>query len=164
MNECAFVDVRAQNSIFIDKLAELSYHAFRGHAPNWLPTIDAAREEVTESLEAGRHSRAFVDTAHEPIGWVGVIPHNGGRVWEIHPIAVRRADQSKGYGRVLVEHVEQLAQSQGVLTLFAGTSDETGATSLFGTNLYENPLSAMATVSVAKGRTHTNSGCVWGSV
>jgi hypothetical protein len=39
LKECAFVDVRAQNSIFIDKLAELSYHAFGGHAPNWLPTI-----------------------------------------------------------------------------------------------------------------------------
>jgi aminoglycoside 6'-N-acetyltransferase I len=147
LKECAFVDVRAQNSIFIDKLAELSYHAFRGHAPNWLPTIDAAREEVVESLEAGRHSRALVDTAHEPVGWVGVIPRSGGRVWEIHPIAVRTADQSKGYGRLLVKHVERLAQSHGVLTLFAGTSDETGATSLFETNLYENPLSAMANIS-----------------
>ena len=103
LTDCAFVDVRAQNSIFIDKLAELSYHAFRGHAPNWLPTIDAAREEVTESLQAGRHSRALVDTAQEPVGWVGVIPHSGGRVWEIHRIAVRTADQSKGYGRLLVK-------------------------------------------------------------
>ena len=123
MKECAFVDVQVQNSSFIDKLAELSYHSFRGHAPNWLPTIDAAREEVTESLEAGRHSRALVDTAQEPVGWVGVIPHSGGRVWEIHPIAVRTADQGKGCGRLLVEHVERLAQSHGVLTLFAGTSD-----------------------------------------
>jgi GNAT superfamily N-acetyltransferase len=56
-----------------------------------------------------------------------VIPHSGGRVWEIHPIAVRTADQSKGYGRLLVQHVERMAQSHGVLTLFAGTSDETGA-------------------------------------
>jgi hypothetical protein len=88
LKERAFVDVRAQNAVFIDTLAELSYHAFRGHAPNWLPTIDAARDEVTESLEAGRHSRALVDTAQEPVGWVGVIPHSGGRVWEIHPIAV----------------------------------------------------------------------------
>jgi hypothetical protein len=73
LKECAFVDVRAQNSIFIDKLAELSYHAFGGHAPNWLPTIGAAREEVTESLEAGRHSRALVDTAQEPVGWIGAM-------------------------------------------------------------------------------------------
>jgi aminoglycoside 6'-N-acetyltransferase I len=147
LTDCAFIDVRAQNSLFIDKLAELSYHAFRRHAPNWLPTIDAAREEVTESLEAGRHSRALVDTAQEPVGWVGVIPHSGGRVWEIHPIAVRTADQTKGYGRLLVKHVERLAQSHGVLILFAGTSDETGATSLSRINLFENPLSAMANIS-----------------
>ena len=150
MNECGFVEVRTQDSVFIDKLAELSYDAFRRHAPSWLPTMDRARQEVTESLEPGRESLALVDTAQEPIGWVGVIPHSGGRVWEIHPIAVRTADQSKGNGRLLVEHVEWLAQSRGVLTLFAGTSDETGATSLYGVNLYENPLSALATLSCRK--------------
>ena len=147
MNECVFVDVRTQDANFIDKLAELSYDAFRRHAPNWLPTIHDARQEVAESLEPGQQSLALVDTAQEPLGWVGLIPHSGGRVWEIHPIAVRTADQSKGYGRLLVEHVEWLAQSRGVLTLFAGTSDETGATSLSGVNLYQNPLSALATIS-----------------
>jgi aminoglycoside 6'-N-acetyltransferase I len=150
VTECVFVDVRTQDAAFIDKVAELSYDVFRGHAPNWLPTMEAARQEVTESLEPGRQSLALLDTSQEPVGWVGVIPHSGGRVWEIHPIAVRTADQSKGYGRRLVEHVEWLAQSRGVLTLFAGTSDETGATSLYGINLYENPLLALATISCRK--------------
>ena len=141
------VDVRSQQgSSFIDKLADLSYRAFRAHSPNWLPTVEAARDEVIESLGRDRLSRALVDTAQEPVGWVGVIPHSSGRVWEIHPIAVRPGGQNRGSGRLLIEDVEQLAQSHGVLTLFAGTSDETGATSLFGVNLYENPVAAMATI------------------
>lgn len=153
VNEWVFVDVRTQDADFIDKLAELSFDAFREHAPDWLPTLDAARQEVRESLEQDRRSLALLDTAQEPIGWAGVIPHSGGRVWEIHPIAVRTADQGKGYGRLLVEQVERLAQSRGVLTLFVGTSDETGATSLYGVNLYENPLSALATLSCRKSHT-----------
>jgi hypothetical protein len=63
-----FVDVRTQDADFIDKLAELSFDAFREHAPNWLPTLDAARQEVTESLEQGRRSLALLDPAQEPIG------------------------------------------------------------------------------------------------
>jgi hypothetical protein len=53
-----FVDVRTQDADFIDKLAELSFDAFREHAPDWLPTLDAARQEVTESLAQGRRSLA----------------------------------------------------------------------------------------------------------
>ncbi len=88
----------------------------------------------------------MVTAAREPVAWIGVIPHNSGRVWEIHPIAVRTEDQGKGYGRRLVLDIEQLADVNGVLTLFAGTSDETAATSLFGANLYDDPLSAMANI------------------
>lgn len=146
MNDALIVDVRQQEAPFIGKLAALSHAAFRTHAPDWLPTIDAARQEVTESLAADRCSFALLDSGGEPVGWIGVIPLSG-RVWEIHPIAVRPSDQSKGYGRRLVEHVERLAQSHGVLTLFAGTSDETGATSLYGVNLYEDPLTALATIT-----------------
>ena len=109
------VDVRSQQgSSFIDKLADLSYRAFRAHSPNWLPTVEAARDEVIESLGRDRLSRALVDTAQEPVGWVGVIPHSSGRVWEIHPIAVRPGGQNRGSRRLLIEDVEQLAQSHGV--------------------------------------------------
>ena len=147
MSQCRIVDIRAQDSELIDSLAELSYAAFRAHAPTWLTTTDNARAEVVESLEAGRKSRALVTPAGEPVAWIGVIPHNSGRVWEIHPLAVRPADQGRGYGRRLVKDIERLAQSHGVLTLFAGTSDETGATSLFGADLYDDPLSAMANIT-----------------
>src|SRR5262249_53654184 len=145
-----FVDVRTQGPTFIARLAELSYAAFREHAPSWLANIDAALEEVRESCEPGRLSRALLDYDQEPLGWIGVIPQSGGRVWEIHPIAVRADHQRCGHGRLLVEHIEQLAESRGVLTLFAGTSDQTGATSLSGVDLYEQGASALASISCHK--------------
>jgi len=137
------VAVRAQDQAFIDALAELTFHAFRRHAPEWLPTLGAAREEVLESLQSGRQSFALVDASVAPIGWIAV-EAQGARVWEIHPIAVRVADQGKGHGRALVEHVERLARATGILTLFASTSDEVGATSLSGVDLYADPVGALA--------------------
>lgn len=153
MPEPHILDVRTQNSRFIEQLATLTYEASRVHAPNWLPTIEAAREEVTDSLQSDRQSWALVDRSHEPLGWIGVI-REGTRVWEIHPIAVRTSDQGKGYGRRLIEHVEGLAHARGILTLFASTSDETGATSLSGVDLYENPVASMATA-----RWHASHAC-----
>jgi aminoglycoside 6'-N-acetyltransferase I len=138
-----FVAVRAQDAAFLDALAELTFHAFRRHAPDWLPTLAAAREEVVESLQPGRQSFAIVDAATAPVGWIAVEPQ-GRSVWEIHPIVVRVADQGKGHGRALLAHVEQLARAQGILTLFASTSDEVGATSLAGVDLFADPVSAMA--------------------
>ncbi len=89
MTECRMVDVQSNAAGLVDGLAELAFDAFRVNAPTWLPTLASARAEVVESLEAGRLSRALVDTSGHPRGWIGVIPHNQGRVWEIHPIAVR---------------------------------------------------------------------------
>lgn len=141
------VDVRDQNAAFIEELAKLTFTAFQEPSPNWLRTLDAAREEVRESLASGRRSRALVDAVKEPVGWIGAIPQSGGRVWEIHPIVVRKSKQRQGCGRLLVEDIERLARSSGVLTLFAGTGDETGRTSLSGVNVFEDPVSAIASIS-----------------
>jgi aminoglycoside 6'-N-acetyltransferase I len=60
---------------------------------------------------------------------------------------VRKDEQGNGYGRLLVEDIERLARSSRVLTLFAGTGDTRGRTSLSGTEIYRDPPSAMATIS-----------------
>ena len=139
----SFVDVRTQDAAFVAAVAALAFDAFRAHAPDWLPNVAAARAEVLESLQPGRNSIALVDASRAPIGWIGFEPQ-GARVWEIHPIAVRVAEQGKGHGRALVAHVETLAREQGILTLFASTSDEVGATSLSNVDLYADPFGAMA--------------------
>lgn len=36
------------------------------------------------------------------LGWIGGLPEYGGRVWELHPIVVRRNRRLGGVGRALV--------------------------------------------------------------
>ena len=141
------VDVGTQEPSFIDELALLTFRAFREQAPNWLPTIENAREEVVESLQRGRTSRALTDDLGEPLGWLGAIPQSGGRAWKIHPIAIRPERQGRGYSRFLVEDLERISKASGALTLFAGASDDVGSTSLSGTDLYADPLSALASIT-----------------
>lgn len=128
----------------IDRLAQLTYEAFKQSAPSWLPTLADARRQVLNALAVDRICRVLMDANDNPLGWIAAIPQNHGRLWEIHPLVVSVEAQGKGYGRALVREVERLAQQQGVLGLFAGTSDETGATSLYGVDLYQNPLAALA--------------------
>jgi len=134
----------------IDALAALTLEAFREHAPGWIPDMGAARAEVLESFEPGRFSFYVTDDAGEPAGWVGVIPQGEAPVWEIHPIAVAAGSRGRGCGRRLVEHVERLASDAKIQTLFVGTSDMTGGTSLSGIDLYADPMGAMANVTVER--------------
>jgi aminoglycoside 6'-N-acetyltransferase I len=129
--------------IQIDELARLTYAAFKTHAPDWLPTAADARRRVLQATAADRINRVLLNSASVPVGWIGVTPINHGRIWEIHPLAVAPAEQGKGYGSMLVSEVERLAQSRGVLGLLVGTSDETGATPLYGVDLYQNPCALL---------------------
>ncbi len=86
----------------------------------------------------------LIDANDNPLGWIAAIPLNHGRIWEIHPLVVSVAEQGQGYGRALVMEIERLAQQKGVLGLSVGTSDETGATTLYGVDLYQNPLAALS--------------------
>ncbi len=142
------VDLASADEQSIEALAKLTYEAFQENAPNWLPTLEIAREKLGEALAPGRHARVILEGS-KPVGWIGVI--TGRHVWEIHPIAVAPDAQYKGYGRQLVAHVEEPARSNGALTLFAGTSDEVGTTNLFGQDIYSDPVGAIANIE-ATGR------------
>ena len=56
-----------------------------------------------------------MNSQNHPVGWIGAIRQNGGRVWEIHPLMVTKSEQGKGFGRALVNDIEELAQAAGVL-------------------------------------------------
>lgn len=142
------IDLASADEPMIETLAKITYEAFQENAPDWLPTLESAREEVLEALAPGRQARVILEGS-QPIGWIGVI--TGPHVWEIHPIVVAVDAQNKGYGQRLVAHVEELARSSGALTLFAGTSDEVGTTNLFGQDIYLDPVGAIANIE-ATGR------------
>lgn len=103
-------------------------------APSGWPDIDAARTEVDHVLREGFARAAAVD--EEIVGWIGALPEYGGRVWELHPLVVRREFRHRGIGRFLVDTLEREVAARGGSTITLGTDDETGMTSLSGIDLY----------------------------
>jgi|TARA_Y100000294_G_C8522107_1_gene323331 aminoglycoside 6'-N-acetyltransferase I len=52
-----------------------------------------------------------------------------------------------GFGRKLVEDLSSLAKSSGAVSIWAGTSDETDATSFSRYDLYKNMVEAVQNIS-----------------
>lgn len=141
------IPIDSANLALIDTLAHLTYWAFQVHAPSWLPSEADAKRQVLRATETDRINRVLLSPQATPRGWIGVIPINDGRIWEIHPLVVAPDQQGHGYGRMLVQEIERLAAQRGVLGLLAGTSDETGATPLYGIDLYQNPFAGLNKLS-----------------
>ncbi len=77
----------------------------------------------------------------EVVGWAGMLaPEYDGRVFELHPLAVKEKYRGQGIGEKLVTALESIAKEKGGLTLWAGSDDdsEEGETSFANINLYEN--------------------------
>ena len=98
--------------------------------------VEAAREEVTRVVCDG-FARALVD-GEVILGWVGGLPEYQGRVWELHPIVVRREHRRRGLGRALVAAFETEASGRGALTVTLGTDDDSGMTSLADVDVYSD--------------------------
>ncbi len=106
--------------------------------PQGWPSLSDALEEIRERLIPENTLLAAVQDG-EVIGWGGILaPTYDGRVFELHPLAVRADRRRSGVGRALVEALEDAARKQGGLTLFLGTDDEKegGETSLANVDLY----------------------------
>jgi aminoglycoside 6'-N-acetyltransferase I len=139
----------------IRQAAELLVEGFRDDWPEAWPDMDAALKEVRESFGEHRINRVALDQSGAVLGWIGGIPSYGGNVWELHPLVVRPDLQRRGIGRALVADLEQLVRERGGLTLWLGTDDETGMTTLSGIDLYPNVLERLANIENLRGHPYT---------
>ena len=131
--------------------AELLVEGFRDDWPEAWPGMDAALREVRESLGEGRICRVALDEDGAVLGWSGGIPAYEGNVWDLHPLVVRPDLQRRGIGRALVADLEERVRERGGLTLWLGTDDETGMTTLSGVDLYPNVLEHLANIENLRG-------------
>jgi aminoglycoside 6'-N-acetyltransferase I len=113
--------------------------------------MQAALEEVRESLGGGRISRVAVDERGAVLGWIGGIRSYGGNVWELYPLVVRPDLQRRGIGRALVADLESRVRERGALTLWLGTDDEDGMTTLSGVDLYPNVAVHLQNIKALRG-------------
>jgi len=133
-------DLLADDEDSIRQAAEILVEAFRENWPDAWPDLGSALEEVRQSFAPDRISRVAVGESGEVLGWVGGIGTYEGKVWELHPLAVGEKARGKSVGRALVEDLESRVRERGGLTLWLGTDDENGMTSLYGKDLYPNVL------------------------
>lgn len=127
-------DLSTQSKSVLEEAAVLLVEEFE--EPRGWPTLELAREEVSTVLREGFARVALEGSA--VLGWVGGLPEYAGRVWELHPMVVRRAYRRRGIGRALAAVFEAEASSRGGLTATLGTDDDSGMTSLADVDLYEN--------------------------
>jgi aminoglycoside 6'-N-acetyltransferase I len=104
--------------------------------PRGWPNLASAAQELDRILETG-----FALVSLEGgivLGWIGGLPEYNGRVWELHPLVVRREYRRRGIGRALVAAFEVQAGVRGALTVTLGTDDDSAMTSLSGVDLYQD--------------------------
>lgn len=128
------INLADQPRPILEQAAALLVEAF--DQPHGWPTMELARDEVATVLREG-FARAMVDNDNL-LGWIGGLPEYHGRVWELHPLVVRREHRRQGLGRALVEAFETEARDRGALTATLGTDDDSDMTSLAGINLYDD--------------------------
>jgi GNAT superfamily N-acetyltransferase len=131
--DCRIVDLKPDTSDLIEQAALLLRDAFKNRTRDW-QDLDSARQEVLGSLSPDQISRVALDVG-QVIGWVGGIPTYGGLVWEVHPLVVAESHRRQGIGRRLVDDLERLLEARGAMTLWLGSDDENGETSLGGVDL-----------------------------
>lgn len=147
--ELEIVQIPALSERQRDNAAEVLKRAF-AHAPSAWPDIDAARAEVATFFDDPDRFglAALVDDGL--VGWIGAIRHSP-HAWELHPLAVDPQRQRHGCGRRLVAALEGEARRAGILTIWLGTDDDFGGTSIFGVDLYPDVLDHLTKLKVTAG-------------
>ncbi|MCO6449344.1 MAG: GNAT family N-acetyltransferase [Caldilineales bacterium] len=135
----------------INQAARLLVDAFR---ENWLrawPTMEDARQEVIDALAPERILRVAVDDDGRIVGWVGAIPEYDGHAWELHPLVVAPGRQRQGIGRALVADIEAQVAARGGTTIYLGSDDESGMTTLANVELYPDVWQHIASIRNLRG-------------
>ena len=151
MTSWQIIDLIAENREAITQTATLLFAEFGTHWPDAWPNLTDALIEVNLSLEEGRISRIVIDENHQVLGWIGGICQYDGNVWELHPLVVRSDFQKHGIGKALVADLEAQVKQRGGITLWVGTDDEDGMTSLANIDLYPNVFEHISNIKNLRG-------------
>jgi aminoglycoside 6'-N-acetyltransferase I len=118
------------------------------HLPSGYQGPGEAEAEV-EALCADPRWLGFAAMGQDRLlGWIGA--HRAySHGWELHPLVVDPVHQRRGVGSALHVHLEARARAEGVITLYLGSDDEYGGTSLFGRDLFPDVLGHAAAIEPA---------------
>lgn len=121
------------------------------HVPSAYHTVKEATAEVAKLEEEDRLGFAALD-GDMLLGWIGAIKtYSHG--WELHPLVVDPDHHRRGIGTLLISALEERARKDGVVTLYLGTDDDYGGTTLSGRELYPDPAEMLRNIAPV-GRGH----------
>lgn len=132
------IDLTCNNQAAIAQIIDFFVAAFEGRSSENFANRENALEEIQDSFAADRISRIAIHQDGTVLGWIGAIQQYEGHAWELHPLVVRGDRQRQGVGRALVADLEAQVRQRGGTTIYIGTDDESGETSLSGIDLYPN--------------------------
>lgn len=138
----------ADDEARVHAVARLMVEGFREMAPDAWPTVDHAISDLHELFgQDGFVALVAVDEEDgRLLGFIGGQPSHEASM-ELHPLVVDPATQRRGIGTALVAALEAKAREAGVWTLWLGTDDEAGWTSLGGVDAYPDPLAKAAALT-----------------
>jgi aminoglycoside 6'-N-acetyltransferase I len=140
------VAVRREDADLVRQDAELLVDGFKDTGSTSWPDLKAASKEVREALSKDHICLAAVDDGGALVGWIGGIREYDGHAWELHPLVVKRDLRGRGVGRALVAGLEARVRELGGTTIYLGTDDENGRTSISGTDLYPDVLQKLSQI------------------
>jgi aminoglycoside 6'-N-acetyltransferase I len=132
------------------KAADILMRAL-AHVPSAYHTVEEATAEVAKLDQNDRLGFAALDGT-VLLGFVGAI-RTYSHGWELHPLVVDPDHHRHGIGTLLIRALEERARKEGALTLYLGTDDDYGGTTLSGRELYPDPTDALRTIAPV-GRGH----------
>jgi aminoglycoside 6'-N-acetyltransferase I len=115
------------------------------HLPSGYHEPGEAEAEVERRLNEADWLGYAALEGERLVGWVGAL-RSYAHGWEIHPLVVAPACQRRGVGSALLGRLEARACDDGILTLFLGSDDDYGGTTLYGRDLLPDVLGQAATV------------------
>lgn len=121
------------------------------HDPTAWKSADAAMVEVDKARDRDNRCAIFAVDGSAMLGWIGAIMRSDS-AWELHPLAVDPPRQRGGVGTALIGALERRAAAAGVRSIWVGADDSFEATTIFGRDLYPDPIAALADLEAI--RTH----------
>ena len=135
---------------YAELLAKVLHETFRQTSPGSWPTVESAFSEVRLQMNPDNINLIACVRDCPVCGWICASPHYEQRVWEIDPLAVHPEFQGRRIGSWLIGETERQVRLRGGITLYAATDDETNSTTLFGKDLYPDPLDMLRSVRTRK--------------
>ena len=134
------IDLQQGTKDYCEQVAMLIHHAFP--FADGYPTMEGARKEVQQLLETGKVLRIYL-AEDVVLGVIGAQPAYRGKSWELHPLVVKEGVRKSGVGAKLVADLEAQIAGFGGGTLYLGTDDTMGQTSIGDRNLYPGVLTKL---------------------